>query len=105
MDEETLIGFVPRPLQEPHPPISVPGMSRNSPSMRMAGARGYQPFGHCLVTSNVLADFWKTYEEGAADAGRIAQRSDFKIARSIFLADTTAEARERARTSPSHSPK
>jgi len=98
VDEETGIGFMHRPLQQPLPPISVPAMSRNSPSMTMAGARGYQPFGHCLVTSNVLADFWNTYQQGALDAGVSPNRSDFKIARSIFLADTTKEARDRART-------
>jgi alkanesulfonate monooxygenase SsuD/methylene tetrahydromethanopterin reductase-like flavin-dependent oxidoreductase (luciferase family) len=73
-------------------------MSRNSPSMKMAGQRGYQPFGHCLVTGNVLADFWKTYEQGALEVGRKPDRADFKIARSIFLADTTREAQKIART-------
>jgi alkanesulfonate monooxygenase SsuD/methylene tetrahydromethanopterin reductase-like flavin-dependent oxidoreductase (luciferase family) len=98
VDAETRIGFIHKPLQKPHPPIAVPGMSRNSPSMKMAGRRGFQPFGHCLVPGNVLADLWKNYEEGAAEAGRAADRHDFKIARSIFLAETTAEAVRRART-------
>ena len=66
--------------------------------MKLAGARGYQPFGHCLVTANVLADMWTTYEQAAHEAGRAPNRADFKISRSIFLADTTKEARERART-------
>jgi len=98
VDTETSIGFIPRPLQQPHPPIAIPGMSRNSPSMRMAGRRGYAPFGHCLVAGNVLADLWKTYADGAQQAGREPRRADFKVARSIFLADTTAEAVRRART-------
>jgi alkanesulfonate monooxygenase SsuD/methylene tetrahydromethanopterin reductase-like flavin-dependent oxidoreductase (luciferase family) len=66
--------------------------------MRIAGRRGFQPIGHCLVTGNVLADFWKTYEEGALEAGRQPRRADFKVCRSIFLADSTQEARRRART-------
>ena len=37
VDEETGIGFIHKPLQQPHPPIAVPAMSRNSPSMRAAG--------------------------------------------------------------------
>ncbi len=93
VDYETLIGFVPKPLQQPHPPIAVPGMSRNSPSMKAAARRGHQPFGHCLVPGNVLADTWQTYEKAALEAGRTPQRSDWKVARSIFLADTTREAR------------
>ena len=98
VDEETGIGYIHKPLQEPHPPIAMPGTSRNSASMREAGRRGFQPFGHCLVTSNVLADMWNSYEAGAREAGRVADRGRFKISRSIFLADTTEEAVARART-------
>ena len=28
-----------------------------------------QPFAHCLVTGNVLADLWKTYEDGGPGGG------------------------------------
>jgi alkanesulfonate monooxygenase SsuD/methylene tetrahydromethanopterin reductase-like flavin-dependent oxidoreductase (luciferase family) len=98
VDTETGIGYIPRPYQQPHPPIAVPGMSRNSPSMRTAARRGFQPFGHCLVPGNVLADCWNTYEEAAHHAGRAPNRADWKVARSIFLADTTREAQRTART-------
>jgi alkanesulfonate monooxygenase SsuD/methylene tetrahydromethanopterin reductase-like flavin-dependent oxidoreductase (luciferase family) len=98
VDEETAIGFIHKPFQKPHPPIAMPGTSRSSPTMRMAGRRGFQPFGHCLIAGNVLADLWQTYEAGALEAGRQPNRSDFKVARSIFLADSTQEARRRART-------
>jgi alkanesulfonate monooxygenase SsuD/methylene tetrahydromethanopterin reductase-like flavin-dependent oxidoreductase (luciferase family) len=98
VDTETGIGYIPKPLQQPHPPIAVPGMSRGSPSMRIAGRRGYHPFAHCLITGNVIADLWQNYEQGAREAGRQPRRADFKVARAIFLADTTQEARERART-------
>jgi alkanesulfonate monooxygenase SsuD/methylene tetrahydromethanopterin reductase-like flavin-dependent oxidoreductase (luciferase family) len=98
VDTETGIGYIPKPYQKPHPPIAVPGMSRNSPSIATAARRGFQPFGHCLVPGNVLADNWKTYQEAALQAGRRPDRSDWKVARSIFLADTTREAKRRART-------
>ena len=97
VDKEAGIGFIHRPLQKPYPPLAIPGMSRNSPSMLMAGQRGYRPFSHCLVTSNVVADHWLTYEKGAREAGRRADRGDWKITRAIFLADTTREAQEKAR--------
>jgi alkanesulfonate monooxygenase SsuD/methylene tetrahydromethanopterin reductase-like flavin-dependent oxidoreductase (luciferase family) len=98
VDTETGIGYVHKPYQKPHPPIAMPAMSRGSPSMKLAGRRGFQPFGHCLVTGNVLAGFWQTYEKAALEAGRQPDRADWKVARSIFLADSTAEARRRART-------
>src|SRR5207248_10089162 len=43
-------------------------------------------------------DVWKTYAASAQEAGLTPQRADFKVARAIFLADTTREARDRART-------
>lgn len=98
VDYETKIGFIHRPLQQPLPPICIPAMSRNSPSMRSAGSRGFQPFAHCLVTGNVVADGFRTYEAAARAASREPDRSQYRVARSIFLADTTREAVARART-------
>jgi alkanesulfonate monooxygenase SsuD/methylene tetrahydromethanopterin reductase-like flavin-dependent oxidoreductase (luciferase family) len=98
VDDETRIGFIPKPFQDPLPPVAVPGMSRGSSSMKMAGRRGFVPFAHCLVTTNVVADCFRTYEEAAREAGREPNRRDFRLTRSIFLADTTKEAVELART-------
>jgi alkanesulfonate monooxygenase SsuD/methylene tetrahydromethanopterin reductase-like flavin-dependent oxidoreductase (luciferase family) len=92
VDSETGIGYIQKPFQQPHPPISMPGMSRGSPTMKLCGARGYSPFAHCLVAGNVVADLWKNYAEGAHAAGREPDRADYRVARSIFLADTTADA-------------
>jgi alkanesulfonate monooxygenase SsuD/methylene tetrahydromethanopterin reductase-like flavin-dependent oxidoreductase (luciferase family) len=92
------LGFIHRPLQQPQPPIYAPAMSRNSPTMKYAGKRGFRPMGHSLVTGNVLEDNWKTYEQAALEAGREPCRSDWSILRSIFLADTTKEAQQLART-------
>jgi alkanesulfonate monooxygenase SsuD/methylene tetrahydromethanopterin reductase-like flavin-dependent oxidoreductase (luciferase family) len=98
VDEETGIGYILKPLQKPHPPIAMPASSKNSPSMRTAGQKGFQPFGHCLVPANFLADFWQTYEAAALEAGRQPQRADYKVARAVFVADSTPEARQRVRT-------
>ena len=98
VDDVAQIGYIHKPFQQPHPPIAMPGTSRGSYSMKIAGQRGYQPFAHCLVTGNVVADQWNTYATAAEETGRSPKRSDFKVARSIFLADTTKEAIRRART-------
>src|SRR5262249_33110207 len=70
VDAETAIDSIHKPYQQPHPPIAIPGMSRNSPSMKTAARRGHQPFGHCLLAGNVLADIWNTYEDAALQASR-----------------------------------
>ncbi len=97
VDEETGIGFIRRPLQDPIPQIAIPAMSRNSPSMKLAGRCGFAPFAHCLVTGNVVADFFRTYEAASRESGRVPNRQDYRVARSIFVGDSTAEAKARAR--------
>lgn len=98
VDPVTTFGYFTKPYQRPHPPIAMPATSRNSPTMKMAGRRGYQGITNCLVPGNVVADMWQTYAAGAEEAGRTAQRTNFKVAKSIFLADTTREAQRIARS-------
>ena len=97
VDEETQIGFVHKPFQQPHPPIAIPGLSRNSHSLKVAGERGFAPFSAALVTGNVLADNWKTYADAAVAAGREPDRKNWRVSRAIFLADSTDEAVRMAR--------
>ena len=97
-DEETLIGYIHKPYQRPHPPVSMAGTSRNSYSMKTAGRFGYAPIAAALIAANVVADNWQTYAEAAEQSGRTPDRNDFSICRTIFLADTTAEAEQRVRT-------
>lgn len=98
VDLETQIGFIHKPLQQPHPPIAMPGVNRNSYTLQLAGKYGFAPYSAALAAGNVLADNWATYENAAREAGREPKRDDWKVARQIFLADTTAEAVERVRT-------
>lgn len=98
VDHNTLIGFIHKPLQQPHPPICAPAMSPNSSTMKTAGRKGWAPISSNLVAGNVVADNWKTYEQAALDAGRTPDRADWRVCRSIFIADSKEEAAEKART-------
>ena len=55
---------------------------------------GFQPFAHSLIANNVVANIWETYETAAVEAGNEPDRSEFKIARAVFLADSTKEAQK-----------
>jgi alkanesulfonate monooxygenase SsuD/methylene tetrahydromethanopterin reductase-like flavin-dependent oxidoreductase (luciferase family) len=85
-----------KPLQQPHPPIAVAASTPGSGSMRMAGERGYMPMTSSLLARPYLADHWKLVEEGAARAGRRADRSQWRIARDVLVGPTPSIARERA---------
>jgi len=95
--EELGVGVYLKPLQKPHPPLSVPVIMRDSAGTRIAGKKGYSPFSHHMVAGNVLANHWQTYSEGAASVGAEPDCGKWKISRNIYVAETTAEARKNAR--------
>jgi alkanesulfonate monooxygenase SsuD/methylene tetrahydromethanopterin reductase-like flavin-dependent oxidoreductase (luciferase family) len=97
VDHELRIGTLHKPLQRPHPPIHVPSMSRSSPGLQAAAARGFRFISHHMVHPDVLADQWKCYAQGAASAGRTASPDDWSVSRNIFVADTDREAKALAK--------
>ena len=98
VDAEMGIGGLQKPLQQPHPPIYVPSISRTSKGLEAAAARGFLPISHHMIHTEVLVDQWKTYSNAAESAGREADPSTWSVARNIYVADTTEEAKKRARS-------
>jgi alkanesulfonate monooxygenase SsuD/methylene tetrahydromethanopterin reductase-like flavin-dependent oxidoreductase (luciferase family) len=90
-------GYYMKPYQQPHPPIGVAASSPQSGSIRMAGERGWIPMSSSLLARPYLKGQWQLVEAGANSAGRVAERSQWRIARDIFVAPTPALARQRAR--------
>lgn len=80
-----------RPLQQPHPPIGIAGLSKGSKTLEFAGARGFMPMS-LGGRKEFIASHWEAVEIGATKAGRSANRSDWKITREIFVAPTDEEA-------------
>ena len=83
-----------RPYQKPHPPIGVAGVSPKSETLLVAGERDWIPMSVQFVAPRIVTSHWEVVEEGAANAGKKADRSRWRIAREIFVADTTKEARD-----------
>jgi alkanesulfonate monooxygenase SsuD/methylene tetrahydromethanopterin reductase-like flavin-dependent oxidoreductase (luciferase family) len=86
-----ILGFHITPYQDPHPPISVSGVSPNSSSLEKAGERGFIPLS-IAFNDNYLQGHWEGYERGAASAGLDADRGKWGIVREIFVAETDEEA-------------
>ncbi|HZW30793.1 MAG TPA: LLM class flavin-dependent oxidoreductase [Isosphaeraceae bacterium] len=82
-----------RPFQRPHPPIGVAGVSAKSDTLLLAGERGWIPMSINIIPMPVLRSHWMAVEQGAHSAGRTPDRSMWRVARNIFVADTTQEAR------------
>ena len=94
--DEIGLGFHLKPYQKPHPPIGVAGVSPKSETLRLAGERGWIPMSINLVPSNQLATHWEAVQEGAQRTGRVADRSIWRIAREVYTADTSEQARKDA---------
>ncbi len=86
------LGYVPKPLQQPHPPVAISAMSPNSGSLTFAGRRGYIPVSANFIAPWSLKTHWPTYAAGAAAAGQTVDAENWHVARSIFVDETDAAA-------------
>jgi len=80
-----------KPLQQPHPPIGVAGLSKNSDTLKLAGERGFLPMSLNLNPAYV-ASHWESVEIGAKRTGRTPHRKDWRLVREVFVAETDEEA-------------
>ena len=72
-------------------------MSPFSGSMTFAGSRGYIPVSANFIGEWSVASHWPAYLKGASEAGRDADQDRWRVARSIYVAETDAEAEAFAR--------
>jgi len=86
------IGPMLKPYQKPFPPLAVSAMSPASQTARLAGERGwglisanFMPVGHAKT-------HWQQYCAGAEAAGRRPDRDQWRLARSILVTESDAEA-------------
>ncbi len=88
------LGYVPKPLQQPHPPVAISAMSPFSGSLKFAGRRGYIPVTANFIAPWSVATHWPAYCAGAEEGGRKPDVDQWHVARSIYVADSDAEAEQ-----------
>ena len=86
------LSFHMRPYQKPHPPIAVAGSSPSSQTLEVAGELGWWPMSTFFLHSSNLPLHWEAYAKGASAAGRAVSRSQWRIAREVYVADNTEQA-------------
>jgi alkanesulfonate monooxygenase SsuD/methylene tetrahydromethanopterin reductase-like flavin-dependent oxidoreductase (luciferase family) len=89
-------GFVPKPFQKPHPPIVVTAVAPFSKGVTEAAARGWEPISANFLMPEWVKSHWPKYQEGCARAGRAAEPGNWRVAKSIFVADDDKTARDYA---------
>jgi alkanesulfonate monooxygenase SsuD/methylene tetrahydromethanopterin reductase-like flavin-dependent oxidoreductase (luciferase family) len=102
--EKTMIreigqGSIIRPFQKPHPPIVVTAVAPHSNGVTEAAKRGWQPISANFLLPEWVASHWPKYVQGRRAVAAEARPSEWRIARSIFVADNDAVAERYGRSS------
>jgi alkanesulfonate monooxygenase SsuD/methylene tetrahydromethanopterin reductase-like flavin-dependent oxidoreductase (luciferase family) len=90
-------GIIVKPYQQPHPPIVVTAVAPFSKGVVAAAERGWTPISANFLQPPWVASHWPKYVEGCKKGGRAARPSDWRVAKSIFVADDAATARRYAK--------
>jgi alkanesulfonate monooxygenase SsuD/methylene tetrahydromethanopterin reductase-like flavin-dependent oxidoreductase (luciferase family) len=84
---ETGMGRVPRPFQRPHPPIVVTAVAPFSKGVAAAASRGWDPISANFLMPVWVKTHWGKYVEGCARVDRPADPANWRVAKTIFVAD------------------
>lgn len=80
-------GTILKPYQKPHPPIVVTAVAPHSKGVMEAARRGWTPISANFLLPEWVASHWPKYAEGRRAAGAEPDASDWRVAKSIFVAD------------------
>jgi alkanesulfonate monooxygenase SsuD/methylene tetrahydromethanopterin reductase-like flavin-dependent oxidoreductase (luciferase family) len=80
-------GRIIKPYQKPHPPIVVTAVAPHSKGVTEAAKRGWAPISANFLLPEWVASHWPKYQEGCAAIGKTPSGADWRVAKSIFVAD------------------
>jgi len=89
-------GAMYKPLQKPRPEIVGTVVAPGSKGVIAMGERDFHPLSANFLLSQYLPSHWQNYAEGKRRAGQVADPADWRIARTIFVADDERTARRYA---------
>lgn len=92
IDRDLGIGILPKPLQTPRPEIVGTVVAPFSKGVIAMGQKDFHPLSANFLLPQWVATHWPNYAEGKASVGQVANTTDWRIARTIFVADTHEEA-------------
>jgi alkanesulfonate monooxygenase SsuD/methylene tetrahydromethanopterin reductase-like flavin-dependent oxidoreductase (luciferase family) len=90
---EVGIGDVVKPFQKPHPPIAGTATDPDSKGLIALGRRGWWPISSHFLHLNCLKSQWANYAKGCFEGGHKPDRANWRVARSIFVAEDDKVAR------------
>ena len=97
------VGVLAKPFQKPRPEIVGTVVAPFSPGVVLMGKRDFHPLSANFLLAKHLKSHWANYAKGKAEAGQKANVADWRVARTIFVADddkTASALRLRRRQKP-----
>jgi alkanesulfonate monooxygenase SsuD/methylene tetrahydromethanopterin reductase-like flavin-dependent oxidoreductase (luciferase family) len=89
-------GFIMKPLQKPHPLIVGTAVAPFSQGVTEMAKRGWQPISANFLMPEWVKSHWPKYVEGREAVGAVASPAEWRVAKSIFVADDDATAKRYA---------
>jgi alkanesulfonate monooxygenase SsuD/methylene tetrahydromethanopterin reductase-like flavin-dependent oxidoreductase (luciferase family) len=90
-------GIFGKPFQTPRPEIVGTVVAPFSPGCVLMGKRDFHPLSANFLLAKHLKSHWTNFAKGKAEVGEKADIKDWRIARTIFVADDDATARRYGR--------
>jgi alkanesulfonate monooxygenase SsuD/methylene tetrahydromethanopterin reductase-like flavin-dependent oxidoreductase (luciferase family) len=85
-------GAILRPFQKPHPPIVITAVAPHSRGVTEAAKLGWFTISANFLLPEWVASHWPKYVEGRRAVGAEPDSSDWRVAKSIFVADSDSVA-------------
>jgi alkanesulfonate monooxygenase SsuD/methylene tetrahydromethanopterin reductase-like flavin-dependent oxidoreductase (luciferase family) len=86
-------GYIPGPLQRPHPPIVVTAVAPFSKGVTEAAVRGWDPISANFLMPAWVKSHWPKYAEGCERGGRVLDANNWRVAKSVFVAKDASKAK------------
>ena len=99
-DPEAGVGIVQKPLQQPRPEIVGTVVAPFSKGVVAMGAKDFHPLSANFLLPQWVATHWPNYVEGKQSVAAEASSEDWRVARTIFVADDEATAQRYGRDDP-----
>jgi alkanesulfonate monooxygenase SsuD/methylene tetrahydromethanopterin reductase-like flavin-dependent oxidoreductase (luciferase family) len=81
------VGYMAKPFQKPRPEIVGTVVAPFSPGVVLMGKRDFHPLSANFLLSKHMKSHWENYAKGKAEVGQKAKVDDWRVARTIFVAD------------------
>ena len=89
-------GIMVKPFQRPHPPIVVTAVEPFSAGVTEAAKRGWDPISANFLLPQWVKSHWGKYVDGCNAVGRKLDSGNWRVAKTVFVADDSKTARDYA---------